>query len=92
MPAVLSLKTGAPVHCLDFYREGNQLVAHCTETIYPPQVEYSTQAVSDFTKVLQSKLEQNVLNHPADWLWAHNRWKREEEARKALEEGKVRAD
>ncbi len=92
MPAVLSLKTGVPVYCLEFYRDGDQLVAHCTETIYPPKVEYSTQAVADFTKVLQSKLEQNVLNHPEDWLWAHNRWKREDEARKALEEGKVRED
>ena len=92
MPAVLSLKTGVPVHCLEFYRDGDQLVAHCSETIYPPQVEYSTQAVADFTKVLQAKLEQNVLDHPSDWLWAHNRWKREEEAHKAMEEGKVRAD
>lgn len=92
MPAVLSLKTGVPVHCLEFYRDGKQLVAHCTETIYPPKVEYSTQAVADFTKLLQSKLERNVLDHPTDWLWAHNRWKREAEARKAMEEGKVRAD
>ncbi len=92
MPAVLSLKTGVPVHCIEFYREGNHLVAHCTETIYPPKVEYSTKAVADFTKILQRTLEQNVLNHPADWLWAHNRWKREAEARKALEEGKVRAN
>ena len=92
MPAVLSLKTGVPVHCLEFYRDGDKLVAHCTETIYPPKVEYSTQAVADFTKLLQSKLEKNVLDHPTDWLWAHNRWKREAEARKAMEEGKVRAD
>ena len=92
MPAVLSLKTGVPVHCLEFYRDGDKLVAHCTETIYPPKVEYSTQAVADFTKVLQAKLEKNVLDHPSDWLWAHNRWKREAEARKAMEEGKVRAD
>ncbi len=92
MPAVLSLKTGVPVHCLEVYRDGKQFVARCTKTIYPPQVEYSTQAVADFTKVLQSKLEQNVINHPADWLWAHNRWKRENEAKKAMQEGKVRAD
>ena len=92
MPAVLSLKTGVPVHCLEFYRDGNQLVAHCTETIYPPKVEYSTQAVADFTRILQSKLEKNVLDHPSDWLWAHNRWKREADARKVMKEGKVRAD
>jgi len=92
MPAVLSLKTGVPVYCLEFYRYGDKLVAHCSETIYPPKVEYSTASVADFTKVLQSKLEKNVLDHPNDWLWAHNRWKREAEARKALEEGKVRAD
>ncbi len=92
MPAVLSLKTGVPVHCLEFYRDGDQLIAHCSESIYPPKVEYSTQAVADYTKVLQAKLEKNVLDHPEDWLWAHNRWKREAEARRALEEGKVRAD
>ena len=92
MPAVLSLKTGVPIYCLEFYRDGDMFVANCTEIIYPPKVEYSTQAVADFTKVLQSKLEKNVIDHPADWLWAHNRWKREDEARKAMAEGKVRAD
>lgn len=92
MPAVLSLKTGVPVYCLEFYRDGDKLIARCTDIIYPPNVEYSTQAVADYTKLLQSKLEKNVLDHPTDWLWAHNRWKREDEARKAMEEGKVRAD
>ena len=92
LPAVLSLRTGAPVHCIEIYRQDKCVIVRCTETIYPPQVHYSTQAVYDFTKILQAKLEENVRNHPSDWLWAHNRWKREVQARKAMNEGKVRAD
>ena len=90
MVAVLSLKTGLPVYHISFYREGKQMVVKCTEPIYPPQAPYSTQVLYDYSKVLKQELENDIIAHPADWLWAHNRWKREGEVVQAMKQGKIR--
>ena len=90
MPAVLSLKTGLPVYHIRFYREGNTFVVQCTDAIQPPQVPYSTQILYDYSKILKKELEDDIIAHPSDWLWAHNRWKREAEVIRAMKEGKIR--
>lgn len=85
MTALLSLKANVPVYCIDTYREDNQIIAKCTETIYPPQVQYDEQVLYDYTKLLKGKLEDYIIKHPQDWLWAHNRWKRQDECKKAMD-------
>ena len=90
LPAVLSLKTGLPVYPISLYREGKQIVVKSAEPIFPPQVPYSTQALYDYTKVLKKTLEDDIIAHPADWLWAHNRWKREDEVKEKMNKGEIR--
>jgi len=92
MPAVLSLKSGLPVYHIRFYRDGNTFVAECADVIYPPKETYSTQVLYDYSKLLKKKLEEDILIHPEDWLWAHNRWKREDEVRAKMERGEIRGD
>ncbi len=90
LPAMLSLKAGVPIYCLDVFREGKQIVARCTDVLYPPKEKYSTQVLYDFSKVIKNKIESNIIKHPSDWLWAHNRWKRENEVRAEMEKDKIR--
>ena len=90
LPAVLSLKIGLPIYHVSVYREGKQIIIKCTKPIMPPQVPYSTEVLYDYTKVLKKELEEDILKYPADWLWAHNRWKREDEVRFKMEEGEIR--
>ena len=92
MPAVLSLKTGLPVYHVSVYREGKQIIVKSSEPVYPPQVEYSTQVLYDYSKVLKKGLEDDIINHPADWLWAHNRWKREAEVKVNMDKGEIRGN
>lgn len=90
LPAVLSLKTGLPVYHITMYREGKQIVVKCTDLIYPPQVPYSTEILYDYSKELKKKLEEDILAYPSDWLWAHNRWKREDEVKEKMNKGEIR--
>ncbi len=92
LPAVLSLKIGLPIYHISVYREGKQIVARCTKTIQPPKVPYSTEVLYDYTKVLKKELEEDILQYPADWLWAHNRWKREAEVLAEMEKGEIRGN
>lgn len=90
LPAVLSLKTGLPIYPISVYRDGKQIVVQASEPIFPPQVPYSTQTLYDYTKVLKKELEKEITNHPSDWLWAHNRWKREDEVKEKMNKGEIR--
>ena len=92
LPAVLSLKTGLPVYHVSVYREGKQIVVKCTDLIYPPQVTYSREVLYEYSKELKKKLEEDILAHPSDWLWAHNRWKREDEVKEEMAKGEIRGN
>ncbi len=80
MTALLSLKTGLPVFPVDLYRENGRLIAKFLPAVYPKQ-EYSHKAMVEFTKELNGYYEDWIRKHPQDWLWGHNRWKREEDSR-----------
>lgn len=80
-PAVLSLKTGAPVVC-GFCRrdEKGSFVA----TIYPP-IEVSSTGdedadVRNLTAEITKAIENEIRKDPAQWLWLHDRWKRASES------------
>ena len=92
MPAVLSLKSGLPVYHIRVYRDGKQIVVQCTGAIQPLQVPYSTETLYEFSKILKKELEDDILAHPSDWLWAHNRWKREHEVIEKMKRGEIRGD
>lgn len=84
LTAVLSLKAQVPVYAIRIYRRGGKIVFEKTETILPPQTEYSHKVVFDYTALLKSKLEEFIRLAPETWLWGHNRWKREKDCIEAM--------
>lgn len=82
--ALLAIKMQIPVIPVRVTREKDgQLVCHVYDPIFPPK-EYSTQNTLQFTKQLVGYYEQWLRENPSSWLWAHNRWKREEEGNRYL--------
>lgn len=80
MTALLSLKTGLPIFPTQLYREDGKLVAKFLPAIYPKE-DYSHSAMVAFTKELNGYYEDWIRQNPQDWLWGHNRWKREKASR-----------
>lgn len=84
--ALLSIKMQVPVFPVKVSREKDGTIL-CTilDPVIPPQ-EYSVENVRKFTKTLVGYYEQFLREDPASWLWAHNRWKREAEGNRYLEQ------
>ncbi|MDR1124190.1 MAG: lysophospholipid acyltransferase family protein [Elusimicrobiota bacterium] len=78
MTAVLAIKMQLPVYPVRPYREGGKIIIEIQPPLTPP-AQYSQQAVIDFTRRLTDKYEEWIKQTPQDWLWAHNRWKREKQ-------------
>jgi KDO2-lipid IV(A) lauroyltransferase len=80
-PAVLSLRSGAPIIC-GFARrvEGGRFKI----LMYPPlDVPASGDEEADvyvLTAALTKIIEDEIRKDPAQWLWLHDRWKRAAEA------------
>lgn len=75
-PAVLSLKSGAPVVPIFAPRahDGNYAA-----TVYP-RIEFDpsgdeTQDIRDLTALINQAIEKEVRKNPSQWLWLHDRWK-----------------
>lgn len=75
-PAILHLKTGAPLLFSWCVREHDD-----TFTIYfepPVVVEPTGQKMTDIaavTTLINARLEARIRKHPTQWLWLHDRWK-----------------
>lgn len=83
--ALLSIKRQVPVFPVHVTREKDGTL---TCTVYDPLLppaEYSLSNVRQFTKTLIGYYEQWLRENPSSWLWAHNRWKRENEGNAYLE-------
>lgn len=71
LAATLAIRTGAPVVPLAIYTTGRarwNLVF--SEPFYP-----NTDDAEALTAQINSLLEQQIRRSPADWLWAHDRWR-----------------
>ena len=83
--ALLAIKMQVPVFPVNVSREKDgTLICRVYDPVYPPQ-EYSLPNVRALTKTLIGYYEDWLRQDPASWLWAHNRWKREEEGNAYLE-------
>jgi KDO2-lipid IV(A) lauroyltransferase len=76
VPALIARKTGAAVVPVFIHRT---IDAHRI-TVYP-EVELSAlsekeSAVMEDTKRFSEFIENYIREHPSEWLWIHNRWKR----------------
>jgi KDO2-lipid IV(A) lauroyltransferase len=78
MLARLSLATGLQVQPAFAIWDGDDLVAALGETIAPPVVRSRAErgrAVEELTARYTREVEDVVRRHPAQWNWAHRRWK-----------------
>lgn len=79
LTALLSLKTGCPIFPIHVKRTAQGLEAIVEEPIYPAPA-YSEEEVYRLLDQLNGRLEAWIKEDPSQWLWAHNRWKREKDA------------
>lgn len=71
LAATLAIRTGLPVVPLAIYTRGR---ARWQMTIGEPEFPRDDDAEA-FTARINRLLEDQIRASPADWLWAHNRWK-----------------
>lgn len=77
-PASLALATGAPVVPMAaFWSEGGRYIVEVRDAI---EVERTGDRDADLmliTERLNSELGSFILSHPEQWVWMHDRWKRQ---------------
>jgi len=75
-PAILHLRTGAPLVPLFFFRSH-----HNTHTIViAPPLALSPkgarkEAIEEITRMITQKIEEHVRKYPSQWMWTHRRWR-----------------
>ncbi len=78
LPALLHLRTGAPVMFAYLIRNGTRFRLVFEPVTFPP-VEDPAARIQIYTQVMTTQFEQVIRRHPESWLWLHNRWKRQPE-------------
>ena len=77
LPALLSLRTGAPVMFVGMTPDGEgkwKITFH--DPIYPPtDKEEKAEFTRTVTACLNEKLALTVRDNPEEWFWVHNRFK-----------------
>jgi len=79
--ALLSIRMQVPIFPVVVTRENGKLICTVEAPVYPP-TDYSMETVRQFTRQLTDIYERWIRQNPGNWLWAHNRWKREEEGKR----------
>ena len=76
-PAVLSLKTGAPIVPIFCKREslGKYRIEIKPEIDYTPLGD-KDKDIENLTQICNDVIEKEIREYPASWLWLHNRWKK----------------
>ena len=75
-PAVLALKTGAPLlFSLDIRHPNGQHHVYISSPIYTEPSDNFEQDVELYTTQMLEQLETYIHKYPEQWLWLHNRWK-----------------
>lgn len=74
-PAVLSIKTGAPLIFAIAIRQPDYSYLIELVKIPVPDIEDDNQKVYEITKNYIQLLEDYIRRYPDQWFWFHNRWK-----------------
>ena len=75
-PAVLALKTGAPLlFSLDIRQPDDQHHVYISPPIYTEPSDDFERDVELYTTQMLEQLEAYIHKYPEQWLWLHNRWK-----------------
>ena len=80
-PAVLSLKSGAPIVPAFAARTSSDKYR---ATVYP-RIEFTPSGdrqkdILDLTALITQAIEREIRKNPSQWLWLHDRWKHSPEA------------
>jgi KDO2-lipid IV(A) lauroyltransferase len=78
LPALLHIRTEAPVFLVYTLREGKTFRA-VVEPIQFPEVKNEADRPLVYTTVISNRLEALIRKYPENWFWIHNRWKRKPE-------------
>ena len=74
-PAVLSIKTGAPLIFAIAIRRNDYSYLVELKEIAQPDVENEQEKIKIMTEKYISLLEDYIRIYPEQWLWFHNRWR-----------------
>jgi len=74
-PAILALRTGAPVVPIFMVREGNRHRMTISPALTLPHSGRLTDDLYQTTALFTKTIETAVRRHPDHWLWVHRRWK-----------------
>ncbi len=75
-PAVLALKTGAPLlFSLSIRQPDDKHQVHISNPIYVEPSDDSERDIEVYTTQMLKHLEAYIHKYPEQWLWLHNRWK-----------------
>lgn len=75
-PAILSLKTGAPIVGYAVTRQGDgRSLVQIEEPFVADPALPTDEAVLQATRRLTEALERRILAAPEQWMWIHRRWK-----------------
>ena len=75
-PAMLALRTGcAVVPGFGFRNPDGSLRGYCLEEIPLPQTSDREAAVAELMQRIYDVIGEQIMAHPEQWLWFHNRWK-----------------
>jgi len=76
-PAGLAVRYGAPLIPAHFIRKGgSHFVLRVYEPIYAREGADPFEEIARLTQALNDFLEARIREHPSQWLWVHNRWKK----------------
>ena len=75
-PAVLALKTGAPLlFSLSMRQPDDRHHVYISDPIHTEPTDNFERDVEHYTKQMLKQLEMYIHKYPEQWLWLHNRWK-----------------
>lgn len=73
LPAILSVRSGAPVYVASIIRESNSY-----SITYTGPIKASTDSLDPIHEITLKSLlilDEKIKKHPEQWMWQHNRWK-----------------
>ncbi|MBS3903819.1 MAG: hypothetical protein KGZ39_00650 [Simkania sp.] len=75
IPTLLAYRTGAPIFVATIAREQHRYRIHYSDPIYADQNQNMDTEVKRLMHTTLHLFEKSIQEHPAQWLWQHNRWK-----------------
>lgn len=75
--ALLSLRLGCPIIAGRNVRVGKKLKAFFEPAIWPVPTGDRQKDIQELTQKLTKIIEGWIREHPEQWFWVHNRWKRQ---------------